>query len=146
MQTVAELLQNKSNQVYTISKDATVYRALHLMSEKGVGALPVVDDGGRVIGIVSERDYARKVILEGRSARETEIKDIMTAELYVVGPTNTLHECMALVSEKRVRHLPVLDNNKLVGIISIGDILKAIINEQGILIEHLHNYIMGTYV
>jgi CBS domain-containing protein len=146
MQTVAELLQNKSDQVYTISKDATVYRALRLMSEKGVGALPVVDDDGRVIGIVSERDYARKVILEGRSARETETKDIMTGELYVVGLTNTLHECMALVSEKRVRHLPVLENNKLVGIISIGDILKAIIDDQGILIEHLHNYIMGTYV
>jgi CBS domain-containing protein len=146
MQTVGQLLQNKGHEVTTVSPDAMVYRALQMMSENGVGALPVLDDAGRVIGIVSERDYARKVILEGRSSKETAIKDIMTPELFVVGIKNTLNECMGIMSEKRVRHLPVIDNGKLVGIISIGDVLKAIISEQGILIEHLHNYIMGTYV
>jgi CBS domain-containing protein len=146
MQTVGELLQKKGSEVWTISQNAMVYRALQMMSEKGVGALPVVDAADHVIGIISERDYARKVILEGRSSKETSIKDIMTPELFVVGPNNTLNECMGLMSEKRIRHLPVLDNKKLVGIISIGDVLKAIITEQGILIEHLHNYIMGSYV
>ncbi len=146
MQTVGQLLQKKGGEVWTISRDAMVYRALQTMSEKGVGALPVIDADGRVTGIISERDYARKVILEGRSSKETSIKDIMTPELFVVSPKNTLNECMGIMSEKRIRHLPVLDNGKLVGIISIGDVLKAIITEQGILIEHLHNYIMGSYV
>jgi CBS domain-containing protein len=146
MQTVGQLLQNKGGQVWTISQDAMVYRVLQLMSEKGVGALPVLDDGGNLVGIVSERDYARKVILVGKSSKETSVKDIMTTELFVVGPRNALDECMGLMSEKRVRHLPVMEKGKLVGIISIGDVLKAIITEQGILIEHLNNYIMGSYV
>jgi CBS domain-containing protein len=146
MLTVAQLLQQKDKEVWTISEEAMVYRALQLMSEKGVGALPVTDKEGRVKGIISERDYARKIILEGRSSKETAIKDIMTEELFAVGPKNTLSECMALMSESRIRHLPVIENNKLVGIISIGDVVKATIKEQGILIEHLNNYIMGKYV
>jgi CBS domain-containing protein len=146
MQTVGQLLQNKIKEVWTISPETMVFRALQLMSEKDVGALPVINDSGQLIGIVSERDYARKVILEGKSSKETAIKDVMTPDLYVVNFKNSLSECMALMSEKRVRHLPVLENSKLVGIISIGDVLKAIINEQGILIEHLNNYIMGKYV
>ena len=146
MQTVKEVLQIKGNNVWTISKDDTVYRALEIMNKKGVGALPITNSARQVIGILSERDYARKVILEGKASRNTLVKDIMATDIYVVKPTNKLDECMAIMTEKRVRHLPVVENGKLVGIISIGDVLKAIISEQHIMINHLENYIQGKYV
>jgi CBS domain-containing protein len=146
MEKVGKILENKGREVWSISPDAIVYRSLELMNEKGIGALMVLDDNGKVVGIISERDYARKVFLKGKSSKETYVKEIMTEELFAVKSTSTVEECMALMTEKRIRHLPVMDGEKLVGMISIGDVLKAIIEAQGIMIEHLSNYIMGTYV
>ena len=144
--TVAQILQRKGSDVWTITPDALVYRALQLMQDKGVGALVVVDEAQRVAGIISERDYARKVILEGRSSRETTSGEIMTKELYVVKPETTVDECISLMTEKRVRHLPVLEQGKLLGLVSIGDVVKAIIKEQRIEIQTLNEYIMGKYI
>ena len=144
--TVVQILQQKGSEVWTVSPDTLVYRALQLMQDKGVGALIVVDDGGKIVGLMSERDYARKVILEGRSSKETYTKDIMTKDLYVVKPETTVDECISLMTEKRVRHLPVLDKGKLAGLTSIGDVVKAIIKEQRIEIQYLNEYIMGKYI
>jgi len=146
MEKVGKILEKKGHEVWSISPDAIVYRSLELMSEKGIGALIVLNDKGKVEGILTERDYARKVFLKGRSSKETYVKEIMTSELFAVNPTSTIEECMALMTEKRIRHLPVMEGDKLVGMISIGDVLKAIIEAQGIIIEHLSNYIMGSYV
>jgi CBS domain-containing protein len=146
MEKVGKILEKKGREVWSISPDAIVYRSLELMSEKGIGALIVLNDKGKVEGILTERDYARKVFLKGRSSKETYVKEIMTSELFAVNPTSTIEECMALMTEKRIRHLPVMEGDKLVGMISIGDVLKAIIEAQGIIIEHLSNYIMGSYV
>ncbi|HOV91361.1 MAG TPA: CBS domain-containing protein [Syntrophorhabdaceae bacterium] len=146
MDRVGSILDKKGSGVWTISPDAIVYRALEMMNNKGVGGLVVVNDQGKVEGIITERDYARKVILQGKSSKETYVKEIMTTELYVVNRNTTLEECMGIMTEKRIRHLPVMEGDKLVGIISIGDALKAIIEAQGIMIEHLSNYIMGGYV
>ncbi|MEI6154897.1 MAG: CBS domain-containing protein [Deltaproteobacteria bacterium] len=146
MEKVGKILEKKGRDVWSISPDAIVYRSLELMSEKGVGALMVINDKGKVEGILTERDYARKVFLKGRSSKETYVKEIMTSELFAVNPASSVEECMALMTEKRIRHLPVMDGDKLVGMISIGDVLKAIIEAQGIMIEHLSNYIMGRYV
>ena len=144
--TVEQILKRKGGEVSTVSTDTLVYRALGLMQDKGIGALIVLDDAGKVAGIVSERDYARKVILEGRSSKETFTKDIMTSDLYVVSPSTTVDECISLMTEKRVRHLPVFEDGRLVGVISIGDVVKAIVKEQKIEIKHLSDYIAGTYV
>jgi CBS domain-containing protein len=144
--TVAQILQNKGNEVYSVAPDTLVYRALQLMQDKGLGAVTVIDKEGKLAGIVSERDYARKVILEGRSSKETESRDIMTTDLYVVTPETTVDECISLMTEKRMRHLPVLDKGKLTGIVSIGDVVKAIIKEQRIEIQYLNEYIMGKYI
>ncbi|MCX5808642.1 MAG: CBS domain-containing protein [Proteobacteria bacterium] len=146
MEKVGKILEKKGREVWSISPDTIVYRSLELMREKGVGALMVVNDKGRVEGIITERDYARQIILKGRSSKETYVKEIMTTELFAVNPTSSVEECMALMTEKRVRHLPVMDGDKLVGIISIGDVVMAIIKSQGIMIEHLNDYIMGKYV
>lgn len=147
MEKVGKILEKKKGRkVWSISPDAIVYRSLELMSEKEIGALMVINDKGKVEGILTERDYARKVFLKGRSSKETYVKEIMTSELFAVNPTSSVEECMALMTEERIRHLPVMDGDKLVGIISIGDVLKAIIEAQGIMIEHLNNYIMGAYV
>ncbi|MBP8625320.1 MAG: CBS domain-containing protein [Syntrophorhabdales bacterium] len=146
MEKVGSVLEKKGSTVWTISPDAIVYRALEMMSNKGVGALVVVNEKGKVEGIISERDYARKVILQGKSSKETYVKEIMTTELFVVNRSTSLEECMGIMTEKRIRHLPVIEDDKLIGIISIGDVLKAIIEAQGIMIEHLSNYIMGGYV
>lgn len=146
MEKVGSVLEKKGSAVWTISPDAIVYRALEMMSNKGVGALVVVNEKGKVEGIISERDYARKVILQGKSSKETYVKEIMTTELFVVNRSTSLEECMGIMTEKRIRHLPVIEDDKLIGIISIGDVLKAIIEAQGIMIEHLSNYIMGGYV
>jgi len=146
MEKVGTILEKKGKTVATILPQMIVYRALEQMSEKGIGALMVVNEQGKVEGIITERDYARKVILQGKSSKETYVSDIMTKELFVVNPSTSLEECMGLMTEKRIRHLPVMDGDKLVGIISIGDVLKAIIEVQGIMIEHLNKYIMGAYV
>ena len=145
MKTVRDLLKaKKSQEVWSIPPDTLVYRALQLLDEKKIGALLVMEKG-ELVGIVSERDYARKVILEGKSSKETLTKEIMSTKLYVVNPESTMEECMALINEQRVRHLPVVEKGTkhILGVISIGDVLKAVISEQKIMIENLSGYIMG---
>jgi hydrogenase-4 component H len=144
MATVKNILRQKGPDVWTVSPDTTVFAALKLMAEKGVGALPVADSGG-IVGIFSERDYARKVALKGKSSLDTPVSQIMSTPVYAVQLTTGAEECMALMTEKHVRHLPVFDGKKLVGIISIGDVVKSLISEQQIAIERLENYIMGKY-
>jgi CBS domain-containing protein len=144
--TVAQILGSKGSDVWSVMPDTLVYKALQLMQDKGIGALAVLDQGDKLVGIISERDYARKVILEGRSSRETTTGDIMSKDLYVVKTETTVDECISLMTEKRVRHLPVLEKGKLVGLVSIGDVVKAIIKEQRIEIRYLNDYIMGKYI
>jgi Predicted signal-transduction protein containing cAMP-binding and CBS domains len=144
MITVKQILEEKGHQVWTIGPDETVYKALMIMADKDIGALVVVEND-QVVGIVSERDYARKVVLKGKTSLDTPVRDIMTPQVYFVNPDCSAEECMALMTEKRVRHLPVMENNKLVGVISIGDVVKSIISSQKVTIEHLQNYIMGKY-
>ncbi len=142
MKTVTQLLRAKGHQVLSVSPETAVFAALEIMAEKNVGALLVVE-GERLVGILSERDYARKVILKGKSSREIPVREIMSANVLYVRPQQTVEECMALMTDKRVRHLPVLDEERLVGVISIGDVVKAIIDEQEFMIEQLQNYITG---
>ena len=144
--TVKEILERKGSEVWTVETETLVYRALQLMQKKSIGAVVVLDEGGNVAGIISERDYARKVILEGKSSKETSTRDIMTRDLYVVAPFTTVDECISLMTTKHIRHLPVLDNGRLLGLISIGDVVKAIIREQRTAIHHLNDYIMGKYI
>lgn len=143
--TVEEILQHKGRDAWTISPKATVMEALKLMAEKHIGALVVVEDA-QVVGIISERDYARKVILRGKSSSSTPVKDIMTDKVYYVSPKTTAQECLALVTQQSIRHLPVLENDKLVGLISIGDVVKSIIGEQETTITQLSEYITGKYM
>jgi CBS domain-containing protein len=142
MKTVADILRTKGSEVWTISPDTIVFDALKTMADKNVGALVVVD-GAKVAGVLSERDYARKVILHGRSSRELKTSEIMSVSVYFVSPEHNIEDCMALFTNKRVRHLPVLRNDELIGIISIGDVVKAVIAEQEYTIKHLENYITG---
>lgn len=143
MKTVAELLGGKGNaSVYTISPDQTVLEAVALMAEKGIGAL-LVTEGSEVVGIITERDYARKVVLLERSSQATPVSDIMTANVMYVQPSQTSSECMRLMTEKRLRHLPVMDNGKLVGLLSIGDLVKGVISDQQETIDQLEQYIRG---
>jgi len=144
MITVKQILEEKGHQVWTVSPETTVYDALKIMADKGVGALIVVEND-RIVGVISERDYARKVVLRGKSSLETPVKDIMSTQVYFVDPDCTAEECMALMTEKRIRHLPVIHEKKLAGVISIGDVVKSIITHQRVTIEHLQNYIMGKY-
>ena len=141
MKTVKEILLTKKTAVISIAPDVTVFDALKLMAEKNIGALPVMD-GEKLMGILSERDYARKVILEGKSSKETLVKEIMTEKVLIVKPETTNEECMALMSEKFLRHLPVIESDRVIGIISIGDVVKAIISEQHFTINNLQQYIM----
>lgn len=140
---VRNILQKKPNTVLSIVPDATVYDALELMVEKNVGALLVLEDN-RLMGIFTERDYARKVILKGKASKETLIREIMTEDPTVVSPENTIEECMRLMTNKYIRHLPVVENGELKGIVSIGDVVKFIIEEQKFIIENLEHYITGT--
>ena len=126
-----------------MAPNSTVYDALKLMADKNVGAVLVMD-AGRLVGILSERDYARKVILHGKSSKDTPIREIMTQRVVYVRPEQTAEECMALMTDKRVRHLPVLEDDQVVGVISIGDVVKSIISEQEFIIEQLERYISGT--
>ena len=143
MPSVAEILKSKAdNTVYSMGPDASVYDALKLMSEKNIGALLVLEEG-RIVGIFSERDYARKIVLMSRSSKDTPLRDIMTKSVRFVRPEQTNEQCMALMTENRLRHLPVLDGERLVGIISIGDLVKGIISEQQFIIEQLEQYITG---
>ncbi|MBX7212086.1 MAG: CBS domain-containing protein [Verrucomicrobiaceae bacterium] len=138
------LLNHKERHVWTIGPEATVYEAIHLMAGKNVGALPVLDEG-KLVGIISERDYMSKVMLRGRSSRETHVREIMTRDVASVGPDQGISECMSIVTERRVRHLPVIEDGRLIGIVSIGDLVKWIIATQKMTIEQLEKYITGGY-
>ena len=140
MKTVTQLLQSKGREIHTISPDARVFDALKLMAEKNVGAL-VVMEGGRLEGILSERDYARKVILLSKSSHDIAVREIMTAKVITVQPGQTVEQCMALMTEKRIRHLPVTEGEKLIGVLSIGDLVKEVISEQEQTIKQLESYI-----
>ncbi len=142
MNIVKQILASKGNQIWTIGPAATVLDALKLMAEKKIGALVVVENE-QVVGIMSERDYARKVVLEGKSSKDTPVCEIMTERVIGVNPDTTVQACMALMTEMHIRHLPVMENNRLVGVISIGDVVKSIMAEQEYLIDHLENYILG---
>jgi CBS domain-containing protein len=148
MKTVKEILKIKSKDVWSVSPKATVFDALKLMGEKEIGAVMVIDDNGKVVGIITERDYARKIILHGKASRETPVEDIMTPmhSMFTVRPDNTTDDCMVIITGKRIRHLPVFDNNEFLGLISIGDVVKARVTEQERLIEQLSDYIAGKYV
>ena len=140
MKTLMQLLKAKGGDVHTIAPDARVYDALKLMAEKDVGALVVVENG-RLSGIISERDYARKVILHGKSSHEMEVHEIMTSKVVTVQPAQTVEDCMALMTNRRIRHLPVTDGEKLIGVLSIGDLVKEVIAEQEQTIRQLESYI-----
>ena len=143
MTTVTEILSSKANPtIHTIDPSASVYEAVRLMAQENIGALVVVEHD-RVVGIVTERDYARKVALMARASRDTPLRDIMTSPVMYVQPRQTSEECMALMTENRLRHLPVMDGGKLIGLISIGDLIKDIISEQKFIIEQLEHYISG---
>ena len=138
------ILKNKGSQIWSLAPDATVYEAISTMAEKNVGALLVVSEG-KLVGIISERDYARKVILKDKSSKKTLVGDIMTSPVITVTPGHTLDECMQIMTDNRIRHLPVIEGEKLVGTISIGDLVKAIISTQAETILQLDNYITGKY-
>ena len=135
------LEENKDREICSISKEQSVRQALILMSEKNIGAIIIVDNNNFPIGIFSERDYARKVILKGKNSKDTLLEEVMTKELITVTRNYKIDQCMKIMIEKRIRHLPVLENNKIIGIISIGDVLKIMIKEQKELIDHLQKFI-----
>jgi CBS domain-containing protein len=151
METVGECLSKKGSTVYSVGPNATVYEALKLMADRNVGAVVVMDDEKRIHGIFSERDFARKCTGEGMSTRTTRVREIMTTLLVTVNPDTRINECMALMTEKRIRHLPVMDGEKLVGVVSIGDVVKSVVTEQEMVIsqqaykiDQLENYISLT--
>jgi CBS domain-containing protein len=138
------LLEHKGRDIWTISPMATVYQAIQMMSEKNIGALPVME-GTKLVGMISERDYMSKVALKGKSSKETPVGDIMTRELVTVGPDQNISSCLEIITEHRIRHLPVVDGDKLLGIVSIGDLVKWVIATQRMTIEQLNAYISGGY-
>jgi len=140
MKTVRQLLDDKGGHVVSVSPDTTVFQALEVMADKGIGAVLVLEDG-KVVGVLSERDYARKVILLGKSSHDTLVREIMTGRVVYARPDHTVPECMALMTDKRIRHLPVLDQGRLIGVLSIGDLVKETISEQEFIIRQLENYI-----
>ena len=142
MRLVKHLLEGKGSAIYAVAPDAPVLEAIRLMADKYVGALLVME-GVNLRGIVSERDYARKVILKGRSSKDTPVRDIMSAPVLTVGAHDTVNHCMKLVTDKRVRHLPVVENGMVVGVLSIGDLVKAVIEDQAEELEHMQRYIAG---
>jgi CBS domain-containing protein len=144
LDTLDSVLRFKGRQVWSVAPTATVYEAIARMSEKSVGALLVLAEG-RLAGIISERDYARKVILKDRSSKETQVWEIMTDRVFTAGPHNTVEECMRSMTEHRIRHLPVLDGEKVIGIVSIGDLVNWTISAQEATIGHLQGYIEGRY-
>ena len=143
MKTVREMLLKKGNKIHLISPNKKIFEALQLMADKDVGALLVLD-GESLVGIISERDYARKVALEGKSSKESLVSEIMSSKIIYVKVDRTTEECMALMINKKVRHLPVIDNGKLLGVISIGDVVNAVIDENKFTIDQLVRYITGS--
>lgn len=146
MQTVRDILNNKTKETWSISPKSSVLDALKIMDEKEIGALMVMDEKHKVLGIVTERDYARKIILKGKSSRDTKIEEIMTPteNMFTVSPDTTVADCMVLITGKRIRHVPVFDKRRYVGIISIGDMVKSVISEKDLLIDQLSSYIAGS--
>lgn len=144
MRNVRDILREKGETVYSISPDETVYNALKLMAEKNVGALLVFDED-QLTGLISERDYARKIVLKDKFSKETKVREIMTADVVTVTPDMDLEQCMELITNRRLRHLPVIEEQRVVGIISIGDIVKGIIDHKENVIEQLENYIKGQF-
>ena len=147
MQKASDLLKGKAKQLWTILPDASVLDALKLMAEKEIGALMVVDKKDKVVGIITERDYARKIILKGKTSMKTSVKEIMTPsnKMYTVKPDSSVEDCMVLMTGKHIRHVPVFDGGKFVGVISIGDVVKSTISQKDMLIDHLSDYIGGKY-
>ena len=143
--TVAGILRSKGYNIFSVNADTTVFEALQIMANKSVGALLVMENE-RLVGIMSERDYARKVILLGKSSREAKVKEIMSGKVLYVHPHRTAEECMAIMIDKRIRHLPVIENDTLVGVISIGDVVKAVIDEKTFVIGQLEEYITGRKI
>lgn len=143
MRSAAELLASYAKPLCTVAPDATVFEALHILAKNEVGALAVIDPAGKLMGIVSERDYTRKVALQGKNSRDAKVADIMTREVLVVSPKSRARECMALMSSRKIRHLPVVDGDTLLGVLSIRDLLDAIIADQEHTIEQLESYIQS---
>jgi len=143
MVTVRQVMREKGENVWSVSPDATVFEAIQVMAEKGVGALLVME-WSRLVGIISERDYTRKIVLKDRSSRATKVRDIMTEKVIHVTPDNSIDECMMLMSDNYIRHLPVLDGERVVGVMSVKDVLHNIISEKQSLIQQLESYITGT--
>jgi CBS domain-containing protein len=148
MQTVKDLLKERKKEIISVQPKATVFEALKIMGEKEIGSVMVMDQKGKVVGILSERDYARKVILKGKTSRETLVEEIMTPseKMYTVKPETSVEDCMVVITGKRVRHLPVFDGDKFVGLVSIGDVVKSMLIARDSMIEHLSDYISGKYV
>lgn len=144
MSTVNKILKEKGSNAWSINPQAYVFEALELMLEKNIGGLLVVD-AGKLIGIFTERDYARKLVLKGRWSKDTCVSDLMTENVLYVEPNNTIDDCMRLMTKKRIRHLPVLQDGKILGIVTIGDVVKQIISDQEFTIHQLENYISGGY-
>jgi CBS domain-containing protein len=142
---IRSVLDFKGGQIWSIQPDATVYEALERMAEREIGCMPVLDESGALAGLISERDYARKVILQGRHSRDTLVSDIMTANVIYVAPSDTVEHCMHIMTNARVRHLPVVESGRLRGIVSIGDLVNWIISSHEESIAQLRNYIAGTY-
>ena len=147
MQKASDLLKSKANQLWTILPEASVFDALKLMAEKEIGAVMVMDKKNKFVGILTERDYARKIILKGKTSLKTSVKEIMTpvAKIYKVKPDTSVEDCMVLMTGKHIRHVPVFDGDKFVGVISIGDVVKSTISQKDMLIDHLSDYIGGKY-
>ena len=142
--TIRLVLKHKDQNVWHISPEACVYDAIEIMAEKYVGALLVISEG-KLVGVVSERDYARKVILQGKSSRQTQVKEIMTSPAIFVTPEQTVQDCMKIMTDKHIRHLPVVEEGKILGVVSIGDLVKWMISAQQQTISQLHSYITSTY-
>ena len=144
MTTIAQLLNVKGNQIWSVEPKATIFEALEIMSEKEIGALLVMEDG-KLTGIFSERDYARKVILKGKSSKETPVGELMTKKVFYIDSQKTINDCMVMMTAKRIRNVPVIEDNQVMGIVTIGDVVNQIISEQEVTINHLENYITGSH-
>jgi len=145
MRLVQDILNTKGHDVFHVRPETTIFEAIQLMADNGIGSLLVMDHD-KPIGIVTERDYARKVALEGRSSREALVSEIMSTKVLCVSPERSVEDCMALMTDKRARHLPVVDHKNVIGMISIGDLVKAVIAEQKFMIDQLHDYITGAHL
>ena len=137
---VRNILQSKNESIFTVGPDITVYRAIELMCQKNIGAI-IIEDDGRLAGIFTERDYARKVVLKGRSSKDTLVAELMSRDPFTVNSDTSVDDCMALMNDKHIRHLPVVDKGTIMGVVSVGDIIRFMIDEQKTIIEHLENYI-----